>query len=396
MVVSNIGTWMQRVAQDWLVLQLTAGSAVALGITTGLQFLPMLASPLGGLLADRLPKVKILKVTQVALAALALTQGILTLSGAIQVWNVYLLAFLLGVVNALDTPARQSVVGELVPVEDLPNAVGLNSVSFQTARIVGPGVAGLLIMLVGIGWVFVLNALTFLGPLLMLMRMRGLTPPRRRAKDSGGLRAGLAYVRGRPDLQLIMAVAFFTGTFGLNFQMTMALMSTEVYGKGAGEFGLLGSILAIGSLAGALLAARRGQVSHRFVVAAAVLFGAVEIAASTMPTYALFAIFLTLAGFTALTLMTAINSYMQTTVDPGMRGRVMSLYLLVFMGGTPFGAPLVGWVGEHLGPRWTIAGGGLATALGAIAVTAVFAARSGLEMRPVRWRARSAAAGSLA
>ncbi len=390
MVVSNIGTWMQRVAQDWLVLQLTAGSAAALGITTGLQFLPMLLTPLGGLLADRVSKIKILRATQVALAVLALVQGALTLSGAVQVWHVYLLAFLLGVVNAVDTPSRQSLAAELVPIEDLPNAVSLNSASFQSARIVGPGVAGLLITLVGTGWVFVLNAFTFLGPLLALVRIRDAAPPRSKAKDGGGLRAGLAYVRSRPDLQLVMGVVFFVGTFGLNFQMTMALMATEVYGKGAREFGLLGSIMAVGSLTGALLAARRGRVGYRFVVAAALLFGGVEILAGLMPSYHTFAIALVVVGLTALTLMTAANSYVQASADPGMRGRVMSIYLLVFMGGSPVGAPLIGWVAEHLGARWSIAGGGLITALGTIAVTALFAARSGLELRPQRWRLRTA------
>lgn len=384
MVVSNVGTWMQRVAQDWLVLDLTDGSASALGITTGLQFLPLLLlTPVGGLLADRVSKLKLLRITQVALALLALTQGVLTLTGAIQVWQVYLLALGLGIVNALDNPSRQALVAELVPLEDLPNAVSLNSASFQSARIVGPALAGVLIVLVGTGWVFLINAASFLGPLVALIRLRRRRRPPRRARELGtGLGDGLRYVRGRPDILLVLGVVFFAGTFGLNFQMTTALMATEVFGKGASAYGLLGSIMAIGSLTGSLLAARRGKVGYRFVVGAALLFGVVEVAAGFMPTYESFAIALVPVGIAALTLLTSANTYVQTSVLPEMRGRVMSLYLMVFMGGTPFGAPLLGWVGDEFGARWTVAGGGAAVLVGVLVTAVLFGRRSDVQMRP--------------
>jgi MFS family permease len=386
MLVSNTGTWMQRVAQDWLVLQLTAGSGTALGITTALQFLPLLLFGMwGGVIADRYAKRRILLVSNTFMALVALTLGALVLTGQVQVWHVYVLAFALGVGSALDNPTRQSFVVEMVGRDDLPNAVGLNSASFHGARVVGPATAGFLIVALGgtTGWVFLLNAVSFLAVIVSLLRMRtgDLRPATPAPRRRGQVREGLRYVRGRPDLLVVVAVVFFTGTFGLNFQMTTALMATEVFGKGAGEYGLLGSVMAVGSLAGALLAARRARVRLRLVVGAAVAFGLIEIGAGLMPTYQTFALSLIPVGVASLTTMTAANATLQMSVPDEMRGRVMALYLAVFFGGTPFGAPLIGWLAEAYGPRWSLLIGGAVTALAAALAGLVLLRVRGLVLR---------------
>src|ERR687883_107777 len=372
-IVSNTGTWMQRVAQDWLVLTvLTSNSGVAVGITTGLQFGPvLLLSPAAGALADRMDRRKLLVATQTASGALALGLGLLVTSGLAQLWQVYGFALLLGVVSAVDGPARQAFVSELVPTADLPNAVGLNSASFHAGRLMGPGIAGLLIHWFGTGPVFLLNAVSFGAVVLSLLRMRigELRPAPRRERGGHPVREGLAYVRGRADIVLILVIIGMVGMFGLNFQLTTALMARLVFDKGAGEYGLLGSIMAIGSLAGALLAARRERPTLRLVVGAAFAFGVFATVSSLMPTYWLFAISLIPVGLASLTLMTAANASVQLSTEPAMRGRVMALYMAVFMGGTPIGSPIIGWVGEHVGARWTIALGGvvsLATAAGVL------------------------------
>jgi MFS family permease len=371
-VVSNTGTWMQRVAQDWLVLQLTANSAAALGITTGLQFLPfLLLSPVAGLVADRIPKRRLLQLTNVGMAAPALLLGVLAVTGAAEIWHVYALALMLGVASAFDAPARQSFVSEIVDPDDLTNAVGLNSASFNAARLVGPALAGVLIAafgggVVATGWVILVNAVSYIAPIMSLRSLDAarLHSPAPMRREPGQIRAGVRYVLGRPDLLLILAIVFFTGTFGLNFQMTSALMATEVFGKGPTEYGLLGTFLAVGSLTGSLVAARRVRVRHRLVVGAALAFAVIEIAAGLMPTYVTFALMTPLLGLTALTMITAANTFMQLHTEPGMRGRVMALYMMIFIGGTPLGAPLIGWIGEVAGARWTLLGGGLATFAG--------------------------------
>jgi MFS family permease len=371
-VVSNTGTWMQRVAQDWLVLQLTANSAAALGITTGLQFLPfLLLSPVAGLVADRIPKRRLLQLTNVGMAVPALVLGVLAVTGAAEIWHVYALALMLGVASAFDAPARQSFVSEIVDPDDLTNAVGLNSASFNAARLVGPALAGVLIAafgggVVATGWVILVNAVSYIAPIMSLRSLDAarLHSPAPMRREPGQIRAGVRYVLGRPDLLLILAIVFFTGTFGLNFQMTSALMATEVFGKGPTEYGLLGTFLAVGSLTGSLVAARRVRVRHRLVVGAALAFAVIEIAAGLMPTYVTFALMTPLLGLTALTMITAANTFMQLHTEPGMRGRVMALYMMIFIGGTPLGAPLIGWIGEVAGARWTLLGGGLATFAG--------------------------------
>lgn len=370
--MSNTGTWMQRVAQDWLVLELAVGSgATALGITTGLQFLPfLLLTPFAGLVADRMPKQRLLQLTNLGMALPAAVLGVLAVTGTAEVWHVWVLATLLGAASAFDGPARQSFVSELVEPADLTNAVGLNSASFNAARLVGPGLAGLLIAAFGggavaTGWVILLNAVSYAAPIWSLRHLdvsRIDAAPANRGP--GAIREGVAYVRARPDLLLVLGMVFFAGTFGLNFQITSALMATEVFDKGPEEFGLLGTFLAVGSLTGSLLAARRARVRHRLVVGSALAFGTSVVLAGLMPTYLAFALLAPVTGLTALTFITSANTYMQLHVDAGVRGRVMALYLMIFMGGTPVGAPIIGWIGQEYGARWTLLGGGLITIAG--------------------------------
>jgi MFS family permease len=398
-VVSNTGTWMQRVAQDWLVLQLTH-SGSALGITTGLQFLPyLLVTPFAGLLADRYSKRFVLTITQLGLAASSGLLGLFAVTGAATVWHVYALALLFGVGTAFDAPARQSFVIEMVGREHLPNAVGLNSASFNMGRIIGPAVAGFLIAALGsgvraTGWVIVINAVSYLAVVgsLRAMRASELTPsiPLERAK--GALRDGVRYVLARPELVFVFVVAFATGTFGMNFQMTSALMATREFHKGAGEYGVLGSFMAIGSLAGALLAARRGYPRMVILVLAGVAFGTADIVAGLMPTYWLFAIWLPVLGITALTLLNSLQTVVQLSVDPDIRGRVVALYMMILMGGTPVGAPVIGWVGQTFGARWTLIGGGAMT-LAVVLVATVWLMRvENIQLRDVSVRADKVAA----
>jgi MFS family permease len=369
-IVSNTGTWMQRIAQDWLVLtQLTNNSGTAVGITTALQFAPvLLLAPVAGLIADRFERRKVLITTQISSGILALILGLMVITDVAQLWHVYVMAALLGVVAAIDAPARQAFVSELVPIEDLPNAVGLNSASFHGGRLIGPGIAGLLITWFGTGPVFLINAASFGAVVFSLTRMRkSELRVQPRSGGKGSIRAGLSYVRHRPDLILILAIVGMVGTFGLNFQLTSALMARLVFEKGAGEYGILGSIMAIGSLGGAFLAARREHPRMRLVIGATLVFGVASIAASLMPTYWSFAISLIPVGLASLTLMTAANATIQLSTTPAMRGRVMALYMAVFMGGTPIGAPLIGWVGEAFGPRYTILLGGVMSIVTAVA-----------------------------
>lgn len=384
-LVANIGTWMQRVAQDWLVLtDLTDESGIAVGVVTALQFAPVLAlSAWAGVLADRLPRRRLLMATQGAMGLLALGLGALVLSGHVQLWHVYVFATLLGVVSAFDNPVRQTFVAEMVPADKLSNAVGLNSASFNAARLVGPGVAGLLIAVVGSGWIFVINGVTFAATILALgyMRTRELHTMPSAPRQKGQIREGIRYVRGRTDIIVIMVVVGVVSTFGLNFQLTSAMMAKVEFGMGPGEYGILGSILAIGSLTGALLAARRERPRVRLVIGSAFGFAVATGAMAIMPTYASFAVACIPVGLASLTMMTAANSTIQMSVDPVMRGRVMSLYMIVFLGATPVGSPFIGWVAEAWGPRWAIGIGSITAALVAVGA-AVWAVRNWhLEVR---------------
>lgn len=370
-VIASTGTWMQRVAQDWLVLKvLTDNSGLQVGLVTALQFLPLLVlSPWAGALADRVDRRRLLQITQSITGVLGLGLGILVITESAELWMVYGFALAGGVASALDSPARQAFVSELVPVTSLPNAVGLNSAAFNSARLIGPAISGLTIQWIGMGPVFIVNALLFTVPVLTLALMRKdkLIVPLRIPRGKGQIREGFRYVRNRPDIMLIMAVMGMVSAFGLNFQMTSAMMATEVFNKEAGEYGLLGSFMAIGSLAGSLIAARRAHPRLRMIIVAALVFGICEIALALAPSYWWFALFSIPTGLAALTLITSANAAIQISTDPWIRGRVMSLYAMIFLGSTPIGAPFIGWIGETFGARWSLGVGAIACMAVAVA-----------------------------
>ena len=358
-LVSNIGTWMQRIAQDWLVLtQLTHHDASALGIVIGLQFAPLLLLlPWTGSAADRLDQRKLLMATQAAMGILALILGVLTITGIVQLWHVYVLAFLSGSALALDAPVRQTFVAEMVGDDDLPNAVALNSMSVNSAQMIGPAVAGLLIAGVGLGWAFLLNGLSFAAVLISMSFFRGseLHPNPRAHRISGGFIEGLRYVWNRPDLGAILLMLFLIGTFGFNFPIFISTMAVNVFHTDARGFGLLSSLMAVGTLAGSLFAASRMNPSLSSLLAGAGVFGLGCSLAAMAPGYWWFAVALMIVGAAALTFVNGTNSMMQLSTEPAMRGRVMALRVSIALGGTPIGAPIVGWVANHFGPRWSLA-----------------------------------------
>jgi len=371
-LVSQTGTWMQRIGQDWLVLQISHGSGVALGVITALQFGPSLLSMVGGVLADRYDKRRLLMITQTLMGLLALVLGILVATDVIALWHVFVLAAGLGLVAAVDVPIRQSFVSELVGTGLVTNAVSLNSTIFNGARLVGPAIAGALIAAAGgnTAPAFFINAASFLVTLLSLGSMRAdqLHPSPPVARAPGQLRAGLRYTWAHADLRLAMAIAFVVGTFGFNFQVTIALMARVEFGLGAAAFGLLSTAFAVGSLAGALLSARRTERPRpRFLVGSVLAFGVLTVATGLMPSYWSFAALLVPTGAAALVFSVANNTFVQLGVDPQMRGRVMALYFMCFLGGTPVGAPLIGWVGEHLGAPWSLVVGGAVVVVAGLA-----------------------------
>jgi MFS family permease len=388
-LVSLTGTWMQRVAQDWLVLQLT-NSGTALGIVTALQFTPALVMGLwGGALADRLDKRKLLLATQTGLALAALALGLLDVAGVVTLWQVMALSVVVGVISAVDTPARQSFVVEMVGRDELVNAVAINSTIFNSGRILGPAVAGIMISQVGTGWAFVVNAASSLAVLAGLLMMRTselhVSAPLQRAP--GQLRAALTYTRARPDLMLVMVLVFIVGTFGMNFQITTAVLAKQVFHRGADGYGVLSTALAVGACIGAVIATRRrARPTAMFLVGMAVVFGLVEVVAGLMPSFWASAMLLVPAGLGMLTFTTAANSAVQLGTDPSMRGRVMALYLMCFMGGTPIGAPVIGWVSSTFGPRWGMVGGGFISATAAVGIGLVLARRRDLHVSDVLGR----------
>lgn len=370
-LLSLTGTWMQRIGQDWLVLQLSDDSGVALGLTTALQFGPtLLLSMYGGILADRYAKRTLLMITQALMGLLALGLGLLVATDAAALWHVYLLAFALGSVSAVDVPVRQAFVSEMVGPELLTNAVSLNSTTFNGARLVGPSLAGLLIGASGgnTAPAFFVNAASFAFTIAALAGMRAaeLRPSAPVVRAKGQLREGLAYVWAHPDLVLSLALAFVIGTFGFNYQVTIALMAREVFDLGAEAFGLLSTFFAVGSLTGALASARRStRPRQSFLIVSVVVFGVLTVVSGLMPGFVSFAVLLVPTGAAALIFSVANNSFVQLGVDPQMRGRVMALYFMCFLGGTPLGAPLIGWIAEHLGAPWgLILGGGICVVAG--------------------------------
>jgi MFS family permease len=381
--VSNTGSWMQRVAQDWLVLQLTHNSGTALGITTGLQFAPMLFSMWGGVIADRYSKRRILMTTQTLMGGLALVLGLLALTGVVRIWQVYLLAFALGMVTVVDNPTRQAFAVEMVGKYGMANAIALNSAVFNLARIVGPAVAGLVIAAVGTPMAFLINAASYGAVILglKLMRPEELYQVPRAPRSPGQLRLTLDYVRARPQLWTTMLLVFFVSTFGMNFQVTNALMSRAVFHTGASSFGLASTMYAVGALGGALVAARRSRPTLRLLIATSFAFSVLEVATGLMPDFWTFALALIPTGLALLTYTTASNSTTQLNTSPEMRGRVMGVYMMIFLGGAPIGSPLAGWIAAEFGARMSVISGGVISLVATIAVTCLLARMRGTHVR---------------
>ena len=369
--VSNIGTWAQRIAQDWLVLELTNNSGTYLGLVTAVQFLPILLFSLhGGKFADRFNKRKALILTNVLGGASSLLLGILVVTESVYLWQVFALAGVLGLSNAIDGPVRQSFTTEIVGPDDLPNAVSLNSANFNAGRLIGPAVSGGLIAAFGTGPSFLVNGLSYCFVIAALFQLNEKTFFRQDQKKSdGNIREGLKYVRSRPDIYVVLLIVFFISTFGLNFQIFNALMATKEFGLGPASFGLMGTFVAIGSFTGAVGSARLERFrSTKFVIKGGIVFSISVIVLSVLPTFTTYMIWLPICGVSALTTLVSANSIVQTSSDPAIRGRVMGFYLLIFMGGTPFGSPLIGVMTEVIGIRPTIAICGLIPLLTSIVI----------------------------
>ncbi|WP_415238686.1 MFS transporter [Seleniivibrio woodruffii] len=370
-IVSNIGTWMQRTAQDWLVLtHLTNNNATALGIVMALQFGPQFfLLPVNGFAADYFDRRKLLIATQASMGLLALGLGLLVLFDAAKLWHVYVFALLFGCVTAFDTPARQTFVSELVSEKDISNAVALNSTSFNTARMIGPAVSGVLIGTIGTGWVFMINAVSFGAVLLSLMMIKkGQLHLRDKVKFSrSGLADGFRYIAGRPDLKTILLMFFLIGTFGLNFPIFISTMAVSVFHADAHEYGILTSIMAVGSVTGALLSAGRDVPRTGFLFLGTFVFGAGFILAAFMPHYLLFGLALAIIGISAQTFTTTALSAVQLLTEANMRGRVLAILFAISWGGTVIGAPIVGRVADIFGARWSLSVGAASGLLAAAA-----------------------------
>jgi MFS family permease len=352
-LISLSGTWMQTVAAIWVILSLT-GSGVAVGLTTALQFLPMLLiGAWGGLLADRIPKRRLLIATQALMAIPALGLFAVTATGVVTPWMVYLAVFAMGSVNAVDNPTRQSFVIEMVGPDRVVNAVSLNSVIVQAARIVGPALAGILIATVGVVPCFALNALTFAAMILALWRMdpSRLQAPPPAKHERGAIRAGLRYVLRTPELLVPLALMALVGTLGFNFQVVLPLLAKFSFESGAMTYATLVSAMAVGSIVGALVTGHRGRTGPRLIAAGSLAFGIAALLSALMPTLAFEVPALMLLGAASVTFAATINSTLQLAVAPDMRGRVMALYSVVFLGSTPSGGPLAGWLAQSYDPR---------------------------------------------
>jgi MFS family permease len=386
-IVSLSGNWMQMVAEVWLILSLT-GSGVAVGLTTALQFLPILLfGAWGGVLADRFPKRRLLMVTQALMALPALVLLAIVAAGAVAPWMVFVLVFARGTINAVDNPTRQSFAIEMVGPERVVNAVSLNSVLVQSARLVGPTLAGLLIVTAGVEPCFALNALTFAAMILALWRMEPaeLNTPPRAVREPGAVRAGLRYVRQTPELAVPLGLMALVGTLGLNFQVILPLLARFSFDGGAGAYAVLVSAMGAGSVVGALVTGAHGRTDARLITGAALAFGVLALLAASMPSLALEIPVLALLGASAVTFAATINSSLQLSVEPQMRGRVMALYSVVFIGSTPIGGPLVGWLSEAYSPRVALL---LAASAG---LSAAWAGHVALARRPPRRESQNSA-----
>ena len=356
--VSNIGSWAQRIAQDWLVLELTNNNGTYLGLVTAVQFAPVLLFSLhGGAMADRIDKRKVLIATNVIGGAASIGLGLLVISDVVQLWHVFVLAGVLGIATAIDAPVRQAFTSELVGHDDLPNAVSLNSANFNGGRLIGPAVSGLLIAAFGTGPSFLINGASYFFVILALLRIDAKRLfHQNQEKSLGNIREGIAYAKARPDIYVVMIMVFALATFGLNFQIFNALMATQEFGLGPASFGLMGTFIAIGSLTGAIGSARLERFrTTRFVIVGGMLFSISIMVLSVLPNYTTYIVWLPICGVTALVTLVSANSIVQTSTDQAIRGRVMGLYLLIFMGGTPFGSPLIGLATDYIGIRPTIA-----------------------------------------
>lgn len=394
--ISNIGLWMSRIGQDWVVLtQLTHESGFAVGVTTGLQFLPqLLLAPVAGMIADRFPKRKLLLATQISMAVLQLLQAVLVLGGFATLVHMYLFAFAMGVVGAIDAPPRQIFVSEIVGPSDVANAVGLNSVSFNGARLIGPAAGGLLIQAVGAGWAFAVNGLTYLAMIgaLLFMDRAQLRAVRRVSTDRVGFRSAFAFLRRTPHVLVVVLVITLVSTIALNFQVTIALMAVVVFHRQAGDYGLLSSAMAVGALGGGLLSARVRTPRFRTVVSSAFGLGIAMVVAAVSPGYVVFAICLVFCGLCMLRLVTTANAYVQLSTPDTLRGRVMSIYLAGFLGGAPIGSPLIGWIGQQFSPQAALLAGAAscAVAVGGVVLWLLFTGRvlarevPGLALHPHR------------
>jgi MFS family permease len=387
--LANTGTWMQSIAQDWLVFGLTR-SSTAVGVTMALQFLPILAFGLHtGVVADRLPKRRILLTTQTLNAANTGVLAVITIAGLTRPAEVYAFAFLSGLVFAFDAPARQAFVAEVVPAGRLRNAIALNAAVFQATRLIGPAVASLLIVSVGTGWVFAINAACYIGPTIGLLRLRptDLSPAPASPREPGALRTAARYVRRRPDVMRTIFLVGMLGTFGLNFPIVLTAMAKSTFHGNASTYGLFNILLAIGSASGALLAGAAAHPRPRVIVLAAAAFGLLETAAAIAPDLAVFLALLAGLGFVNLMFQAMANASVQLATDPALRGRVMGLYMLVFIGGTPIGAPIIGELTNHFAARVGMATCGAVPALAAVAVAVTIRLRRKRRpcgaMRPV-------------
>ncbi|WP_418913049.1 MFS transporter [Actinomyces bouchesdurhonensis] len=363
-LIASTGAWLQRVAQDWYVLTvLTDHDSGQVGIVTALQFLPIiLFSASAGVLADRIPGRRLLQCTQAGVGLVSLVMGVVVLTGTGELWHQYILAFVSGTISAVDTPARQAFVGELVPPDKMANAVALNATAFHAARLIGPASAGLFIDWWGVGPVFLIDAGMFAAPIIALFLMRADRLYQRTLipRARGQLREGIAYVRGRTDICIILVTIFVVSALGMNFQLTSALMATTVFGKSAGSFGVLSTFMALGSILGSTAVARRTP-RLRAILMGAAFYGTAEILLGLSPSYWWFAVLAVPTGYGMLTMNTSANALMQTRTDPDKRGRIMALYSLVYLGATPIGSPIIGRIGALFGARWAILVGGIAS-----------------------------------
>jgi MFS family permease len=369
--LSNIGSWAQRIAQDWLILELTNNSATYLGLITAVQFAPFLFLTLhGGLLADRVSKRMMLVAMNVVAGLSSLVLGLLVITETVEIWHIFACAAVLGISNAIDAPIRQSFASEVVGHSDLANSVSLNSANFNAGRLIGPALSGFLIAHFGTGPSFLINASSYIVINIALLSMRKSDFfIAEKKKTNGTIREGLAYVKARPDLYVVMIAVFFAATFGLNFQIFNALMARGEFNKGPASFGLLGTFIAIGSLSGALLSARfENSRNTMFVIRTGVLFSVAVIILSVAPNYGIYAAWLPICGFLALTMLIAANSLMQMHSDPAIRGRITGIYMLIFMGGTPFGSVAIGYLAEAIGVRESIAACGLISLVATIGI----------------------------